>query len=548
MQTKYIVVLGSLLSGLGKGIVTSSIAKILSFYGYKALPMKFDGYLNYDCGTMNPYRHGEVFVLDDKSEVDMDFGNYERFLNLNLSGDFSLTGGKVFSSIIEKERRGEFLGRDVQFIPHVTDFIVSKVEEVSQKHALDVMLIEVGGTVGDIENSYFIEAMRQLALKHKTVFVDVTYVPMLSAVGEQKTKPTQLALRSMMQMGIMPNVIICRSEGPLGEEAKAKISNFANIPEENVFDDHDMLSVYELPLHLIDQKFDKKMLALLGMANSIDRRKEAVWREKTEKINSALSSSQKPNAKKVRISIVGKYMGLRDSYVSLREALLHASAENNVGIDINWVESELLESMDPAQLLGGSDGIIVPGGFGGRGIEGMINAIKYARTNRIPYLGLCLGMQLMAVEFARNVCGLNGANSEEFDRDAKYKVIKLMEDQRTIKYKGGTMRLGSWPAKLKRGTNSYKAYRKGTITERHRHRYEFNNAYRKILQKGGLVVSATTPNNLLVEMIEWKGQFGIGTQAHPELKSRPEAPSPIFVSFLRTAAARMGSARAQKQP
>ncbi|MGC8478854.1 MAG: CTP synthase [Candidatus Micrarchaeia archaeon] len=533
MQTRYVVVLGSLLSGLGKGVVTSSIAKILSFYGHKAMPLKFDGYLNYDCGTMNPYRHGEVFVLDDKSEVDMDFGNYERFLNVNLSGDFSLTGGKVFSAIISKERKGDFLGRDVQFIPHVTDFIIGKIEEVSKKNRLEVMVIEVGGTVGDIENSYFIEAMRQLALKHKVVFVDVTYVPKLGAVGEQKTKPTQLALRGMMQMGINPSIIICRSESALEDGARIKIANFANLPAESVFDDSNMQSIYELPLHLIKQGFDSRILSSLGIGGKLDKGKLSVWENKVEKIKESLSS---PN--KARISIVGKYTGLHDSYVSLNEALVHAASAVGTGIEINWVESEDLEHGNADHLLKGSDGIIVPGGFGKRGIEGMINAIRYARENKIPYLGLCLGMQLMSIEYARNVCGLKGANSTEFNKSAKHKIIKLMESQHAVKYKGGTMRLGSWPSKIRKGTIAYGAYGKEIVFERHRHRYEFNNSYRKKMQGNGLVISATTPNNMLVEMVEWRNSFGIGTQAHPELKSRPESPSPLFVSFLNAASRR----------
>ncbi len=534
MRTKYVVVLGSLLSGLGKGIVTSSIAKILSFYGYNAMPMKFDGYLNYDCGTMNPFRHGEVFVLDDKSEVDMDFGNYERFLGRDITGDFSLTGGKIFSTIISRERRGDFLGSDVQFIPHVTDYVINRIEETAKNYDLEMMLIEVGGTVGDIENNYFIEAMRQLALRHETVFVDLTYVPKLDVVGEQKTKPTQLAIRSIMQSGITPNFIICRSSDPLGEDVRRKIANFANIPLENVFDDHDLGSIYELPSHLMAQGFDKKLLGSMGLRRSkFDRKKYGAWSERVEKISHQ-------SGQKIIVSIVGKYMNLHDSYMSLNESLVHAAAEAGVNLSIRWIESEELEKSNPAKIygvLGGSDGIIVPGGFGSRGIEGMIKAIEYSRTNRIPYLGLCLGMQLMSIEFARNVCGLKGANSTEFDRNARYKIIKLMDDQKTVKYKGGTMRLGLWPTKIRRGTASYRAYGKELVYERHRHRYEFNNAYRDRLEKAGLVISATTPNNMLVEMVEWKETFGIGTQAHPELRSKLESPSPLFVSFIRAAEA-----------
>lgn len=532
-QTRYVVVLGSLLSGIGKGIVTSSIAKLLSFYGYNAMPMKFDGYLNYDCGTMNPLRHGEVFVLDDKSEVDMDFGNYERFLNKDLNGSFSLTGGKVFSAIITKERRGDFLGEDVQIVPHLTNMITDKIRGIAEKEKLDVLVIEVGGTVGDIENSYFIESMRQLALNNKTVFVDVTYIPELNVVGEQKTKPTQIALRSLMLLGIQPDFIVARSEHELGAKARRKIALFSNLPESRIIDDHDVDNIYSTPKRLMSQKFDAQLLDALGLnGHKIDPNAVSRW-------NDYVTSITDQNAKQVNVSVVGKYVNLKDSYASVKEAIVHAAAANGVRANIDWIESEELESdnADITRRLADSDGILVPGGFGDRGIEGMVNAIKYARENRVPYLGLCLGMQLMAVEFARDKCGIKDATSSEFDPKAEHRIIHIMEAQKDVSQKGGTMRLGSWEARIKEGTRAYDAYGSNAAHERHRHRYEFNNDYRETVEKEGMTISATTTDGKLVEMIEWKDSFGIGTQAHPELKSRPERPAPLFVAFMKNAKA-----------
>ena len=535
MPTKYIVVVGSLLSGLGKGIVTASIGKILSMYGFRVRPLKFDGYLNYDCGTMNPYRHGEVFVLDDKGEVDMDFGTYERFLDVNMSTDFSMTGGKLFGEIIMKERRGDFLGRDVQIIPDMVGMILDKIEGVAAKEKLDVMLIEVGGTVGDIENGYFVEAMRQLALKQKTVFIDVTYVPELTTVGEQKTKPTQIALRGLMQNGIRPDFIFCRSERPINKSARRKIAMFANLDESRVLDDHDAGNIYSMPLSFIEHGIDSLLLKDLGMDGA------ALDRGKLDGLRKYADAIEHNAGREVNVAIVGKYIDLHDSYASVKEALVHAGVANGAKLRLNWIESEELEGIDGrgvAVKLAGNDCVLVPGGFGKRGIEGMINAIRYARENKLPFLGLCLGMQLMTIEYARNAAHLEGANSSEFDDGAPHKVIDIMEDQKSIEEKGGTMRLGSWPAKLGEGTRARAAYGADTAHERHRHRYEFNNDYRERLVGAGLVISATTPDGNIVEIVEWKDHFGVGTQAHPELKSRPERPAPLFAAFIRSA---MGS-------
>ncbi|MEM0148694.1 MAG: CTP synthase [Candidatus Micrarchaeaceae archaeon] len=526
MHTKFVVVLGSLMSGLGKGIVTSSILKMLSFYDYNVVPVKFDGYLNYDCGTMNPYRHGEVFVLDDSGEVDMDFGTYERFLNKSMSIDQSITGGKLFSTIIREERHGDFLGRDVQIIPHMTDHIISLLEGLARKKRADVLVIEVGGTVGDIENSYFVEAMRQLALKHRTVFVNLTYIPKLSAVGEQKTKPTQLAFRALLQTGITPNFVVCRSESKLEEHTIRKLALFTNLNQRRIIDDSDVESIYEVPLSFMRQKFDELLIKDLELdKHKLNTKKLSSWKDVVSKIKNPKES--------VTVAIVGKYTNLRDSYASVKEAIVHAGAWNGVSVKIKWIESATLEGRGKINVLEDVDGVIVPGGFGKRGIEGKILAIRYAREHKMPYLGLCLGMQLMAVEYARNVCGLDGANSTEFEPKTKYNVIDLLPSQRNVKDKGGTMRLGAWKCKiLNRDSIAYRAYGKEIISERHRHRYEFNNKYRRLLESKGLRVTGTTMDGKLVELIEWPNQFGIGTQAHPELKSRPENPAPLFVAFI----------------
>ncbi len=532
MPTKYIVVLGSLMSGLGKGVVTSSIIKMLDFYGYDVLPIKFDGYLNYDCGTMNPYRHGEVFVLDDKSEVDMDFGVYERFLNKSVTGDLSITGGKLFSSVINKERTGDFLGVDVQIIPHLTDEIQRRIVGIADRRKPDVMVIEVGGTVGDIENSYFIEAMRQFSIRQDVVFINLTYVPTMNMVGEQKTKPAQIGFRLLLQAGISPDFIVCRSESVLHEKTKEKLALFANLDKERIIDDSDLKTLYDLPLHLMNQGFDKLLIKDLGLSKEkMDSEKAREWRERVEKVIHPKS--------RVTIAVVGKYTGLKDSYASIKEALIHAGAAEDTGIDIRWVESSDLEGKRDGKPLEGVDGIIVPGGFGDRGIEGMIDAVRYARENKIPYLGICLGMQLMVVEYARDVAGMPGANSSEFDQSTKYNVIDIMESQKDIKSKGGTMRLGSWKCKLlDKETIAYRAYGRTEIEERHRHRFEFNNKFRKQLEDAGLRVTGVTTDGSLVEFVEWKDGFGVGTQAHPELRSRFESPAPLFVSLVKAARSR----------
>ncbi len=521
---RYIVVLGSLMSGLGKGIITSSIGKLLQSRGLNVSPIKFDGYLNVDCGTMNPYRHGEVFVLDDGTECDMDFGTYERFLNKSLNGKNSITGGKLFRSIIEKERKGGFLGRDVQIVPHLTDEIKDWVKKTGEEQDSDIVIIEVGGTVGDLENSYFLEAMRQLANEEKVLFIQLTFVPSLSK-GEQKTKPTQHANKLILSMGIQPKLILCRQDEPLSREAKEKISMFCNVPMQNVLDDPKLDTIYELPRVLDSQKMTEIVLSELGIEEK-DRG--------MKKWNSLVERIRKPK-KSITVAITGKYTAVKDAYVSIKEALVHSGAYHSAGVRVKWAETSEIEAgkSTPERLLSGCDGIIVPGGFGTRGTEGKIACIKHAREKKMPFLGLCYGMQMAVVEWARNRCGFTGANSSEIDQKTKYPVIDFLPEQMKIKDKGATMRLGAWDCKVKKGTIAHKAYGTEKISERHRHRYEVNNDYVEKLVSSGLVISGTTPDGNIVEIIEWPDGFGIGTQAHPELKSRLEKPAPLFLAFAK---------------
>ncbi len=522
---KFIVVLGSIMSGLGKGILTASIGRLLKTRGYKVTPIKFDGYMNVDCGTMNPFRHGEVFVLDDGGEVDMDFGTYERFLNISLPSRSSITGGKMSRLILEKERRGDYLGRDVQVVPHLTNEIKSWIKAVGEETKSDIVLIEVGGTVGDLENGYFVEAMHQLSKEENVLFIQLTYVPSLSP-GEQKTKPTQHANRLIQSLGIKPNIIICREQEPLQKESKEKIALFCDVPIENVLDDPLVETVYQLPEVLEKQKLYE------AIARHFKLRQTKVHEGNWNRMVNRIVSKDK---KRVTIGIVGKYTAVKDAYVSVREAILHAAAANNVHADIAFVESTDIEK-EGTKILESLDGIIVPGGFGKRGIEGKILSIRHARKNGIPYLGLCLGMQLMVAEYARDVCGMEGANSEEFDSGTAYPVIAILPEQLNIIEKGATMRLGAYPCLLKEKTKAWECYgRRAEISERHRHRYEVNPKFTEALENGGLIFSGRSPRNNIVEMSEWKEGFGIGTQAHPELKSRLEAPAPLFVGFIKAA-------------
>ncbi len=533
-KTRFIVVAGSIMSGLGKGIVTASISKLLSTRGYKVIPIKFDGYLNVDCGTMNPFRHGEVFVLDDGTEVDMDFGTYERFLNFSIDGSSSITGGKLFQKIIEKERKGDYLGRDVQFVPHLTNEIKNWVRDVGAKNSADVVIIEVGGTVGDLENGYFLEAMRQLQFEEENVlFVQLTYLPSLFE-GEQKTKPTQQATRLLQSLGIQPHIILAREQESLSDEARKKISLYCNVREEAVFDDPLLKTIYELPLILEKQNF----YDMISDKLALDKKRAAElaeWKTLVEKITS-------PKNEKLEIAIVGKYTSVKDAYISVKEALVHSAAAIDYGLEITWIEASNLEKLSNiGEALGKFDGILVPGGFGERGIEGKISAIRYARENKVPYLGLCLGLQLMVVEYARHICKLQDANSTEFNKKTTYPVIDILPEQRAITKLGGTMRLGSWECDIKSKTIASKAYNGAHCFERHRHRYEVNPEFMDQLSKSGLTFSGVYPSKHgdIVEIAEWPANFGFGvaTQAHIELKSRLEAPAPLAVEFMKAAVA-----------
>ncbi len=524
-STKYIVIIGSIMSGLGKGILTSSIAKILQMRGYNVFPLKFDGYLNVDCGTMNPFRHGEVFVLDDGTEVDMDFGTYERFLNISLPGNASITGGKLFQKIIEKERNGDFLGRDVQFVPHLTDEIKERIRKYANETKADIILIEIGGTVGDLENGYFLEAMRQLAREEEVVFIQLTYVPSISA-KEQKTKPTQHANRLLLSMGINPEIIITREQEELSEDAKEKIAMYCNVNKEAVFDDPLVDTIYELPLVLEKQGFYLIIAKKLGL----DEKKEADWSEWKKRVDKIKTPKHV-----ISVALIGKYTKVKDAYVSILEAFVHAGAEVNAKVNCNLLDAEKINNENVSEILRPYNAIIVPGGFGKRGINGKIIAIKYAREHSTPYLGLCLGMQMMVVEYARNVAKIENANSSEFDDKCINPVIDILPEQQQITKKGATMRLGKYIMNLRKGTRGYDAYNEESVFERHRHRYEMNPEFTAKLLEAGLVISGIHPKNKITEMVEWKETFGIATQAHPELKSRLEKPAPLFIALLKAA-------------
>ncbi len=526
---RFVVITGGVLSGLGKGLVAASLGMLLKSRGLRVTPIKFDGYLNVDAGTMNPYEHGEVYVLDDGTECDMDLGTYERYMDETLEGDNNITSGKLLLSVISKERRGEYLGKTVQFIPHVTGEAKRWILEVAERRGADVVIVEVGGTVGDIENAYFIEAIRQLASelgRDRFAFVHVTLVPELPS-GEQKTKPTQHSVVTLRSMGIDPDIIVARSRRPLEEKARQKIALLCGVREENVISDPDVDRPYEVPLRLEEQGIDDRVAELLGLPGGGEGLREL--RELLERWESA--------EEEVEVAIVGKYTHLRDAYASLTAAIEHASMHLGLRTQVRWVESTDLEEgrVGLEEALEGVDGLIVPGGFGRRGAEGKVAAIGWARERGVPFLGLCFGLQLAVVEFARHVCGLEGANSTEIDPETPHPVVDLLPEQRGVGEKGGTMRLGSHPAVLRPGTLVWRAYGGAEpVHERHRHRYEVNPEYHGALEGGGLVFSGRSPDGRLVEFIELPGHpFFVATQAHPEFKSRVLRPHPLFTAFLR---------------
>jgi CTP synthase len=530
-RTKYVFTTGGVVSSIGKGLASASLGALLEARGLRVTFVKLDPYINVDPGTMSPYQHGEVYVTDDGAETDLDLGHYERFTSARMTRASNLTTGKIYQAVISKERRGEYLGATVQVIPHITDEIKSRVLEATA--GADVAIVEIGGTVGDIESLPFLEAIRQIKLEvgnQNAVSMHVTLVPWIGAAGELKTKPTQHSVKEMREIGIQPDILVCRTDRPLSRSIKEKISLFANVPVDNVIAAVDASNIYELPLLLHAEGIDEKVCELLNIWSRAPDL--SGWQRVAERYT-------RPTRGTARIAVVGKYVHLRDSYKSLHEALIHGGMHNDCRVDLHYVDSEVLEKQTDAELevtLGGVDGILVPGGFGERGVEGKIRAIRYAREHGVPFFGICLGMQLAVVEFARGVAGMKGANSAEFEPQCEFPVIDLMPEQRNVRDKGATMRLGAYPCRVEPGSLAFEAYGTGEISERHRHRYEVANEYRDALVAKGLRLSGTSPDRKLVEMIELPGHsYFLGCQFHPELKSRPMAPHPLFVRFVRAA-------------
>jgi CTP synthase len=529
MAAKYVFVTGGVVSSLGKGLAAASIGCLLESRGLKVNLMKFDPYLNVDPGTMSPFQHGEVFVTDDGAETDLDLGHYERFTHARLSRDNNWTTGRIYEQIITKERRGDYLGKTVQVIPHVTNEIKAAMKKVAQD--VDVCLVEIGGTVGDIESLPFLEAIRQMRQelgRDNTIFIHVTLVPWIGAAGELKTKPTQHSVKELLSIGIQPDILLCRTDRFLSRELKSKIALFCNVEDEAVITAKDVASIYEVPLVFAREGVDTLVLKYLR----IDSKQPDLsrWEELMQRIYNP--------SDEVHIGIVGKYVEYEDSYKSLKEALVHGAVAHNLKLNLTWVEAEGLESKDGSRdyemQLEGFDGILVPGGFGKRGIEGMLNGIRYAREKKVPYFGICLGMQTACIEFARNVCGLDEANSSEFDQATPHRVIYKLRELTGIDELGGTMRLGAWPCKLEPNSQAAKAYAATEISERHRHRYEFNREYEAILTGGGLRITGATPDATYVEIVEVPDHpYFLGCQFHPEFKSKPLEPHPLFSSFIK---------------
>jgi CTP synthase len=531
MVTKYIFITGGVVSSLGKGITAASLGRLLKNRGLKVTIQKFDPYINVDPGTMSPYQHGEVFVTDDGAETDLDLGHYERFIDINLTKNSNVTTGKVYSSVISKERRGDYLGGTVQVIPHITNEIKERITRAGEESGSDVVITEIGGTVGDIESLPFLEAIRQMRSdmgRDNVIYIHVTLIPFLSAAGEAKTKPTQHSVKELRSIGIQPHVIVCRTEKALGDDMKRKIALFCDTDPEAVIEVRDAETLYEVPLRLREQGLDDIVLDKLKLAAPPADMLE--WEALVGKIK-ALKEKET-----VEIAIVGKYVALHDAYISIVESLGHAGIANDAQVKIRWVHAEDVTDDNAAELLAGVQGILVPGGFGDRGIEGKISAIRYARENRIPFFGICLGMQTAVVEFARSVAGLAGANSSEINPSTPHPVIDLMPEQTGVENKGGTMRLGLYPCKLVPGTKAMESYGEELIYERHRHRYEFNNEYRDVLRQAGLLLSGTSPDGRLVEMIELPNHpWFVAVQFHPEFLSRPNRPHPLFRDFVKAA-------------
>ena len=526
-SVKYIFVLGGVISGLGKGIAAASIGYLLKSAGLRVTILKLDPYLNVDPGTMNPYQHGEVFVLDDGSETDLDLGHYERFIDVNMSKDNNATTGQVYSTVLDRERRGDYLGATVQVIPHITNEIIARIKAVNTPKKYDVVICEVGGTVGDIESLPFMEAIRQLSLEvgyHNHTIMHVTLVPYIKASEELKTKPTQHSVMKLREIGLTPDMILARTDHPLTKDVKQKIGLFGNVNPDHVIEGTEVKSIYEVPLTLYKQKVGDIIMERLELLGKVD----------VSYLETFIKKYKKPKHQ-VNIAMCGKYTELPDAYKSVLEAFIHAGVENDARVNVNWVATEDVKSDKEAErIFGNMDGILILPGFGSRGSEGKILSCKYARQNNVPFLGICLGLQCAVIEFARNVCRLKGANSTEFDKKARYPVIDLMESQRAIKRKGGTMRLGAYDCKIETGTKTFSAYRKKNISERHRHRWEVNNRYRDRLEKNGLKISGINKELNLVEIIELPDHpWYVAGQFHPELKSRVSKAHPLFREFIK---------------
>ena len=524
---KYIFVTGGVVSSLGKGLAAASLGTLLERRGLKVALQKLDPYLNVDPGTMNPFQHGEVYVLADGAETDLDLGHYERFTNCVLTRANNLTSGQVYETVLAKERRGDYLGKTVQVIPHITDEIKSRIREVGVNSGADIVITEIGGTTGDIEGLPFLEAIRQFILEvgsGNAIIMHVTLVPFIKAAGELKTKPTQQSIAKLREIGIQPQVLICRTEMPLDEDVRQKLSLFCNVPLDAVIEAGDVdHTIYEAPLNLREEGLDSIVCRLLNLQTSEPNLSD--WKRFVQRVIAP--------KKRVRIAIVGKYIELQDAYKSIYESLTHAGAANDCGIDMVLVDAEDIEVEGAEKYLQGVAGVLVPGGFGDRGVEGKIKAARYARESRTPFLGLCLGMQVATIEFARNVCGLEGANSTEFDPETKHPVIAILEEQKDVTDKGGSMRLGTWQTKFLEGSLAHEVYGKTEASERHRHRYEFNMKYRQILEEKGLVISGTSPDGNLVELVELKNHpWYLACQYHPEFQSKPNTPHPLFKAFI----------------
>lgn len=529
-KSKYIFVTGGVTSSLGKGIIASSLAKLLQARGLSCTIQKFDPYINIDPGTLNPYEHGECYVTNDGAETDLDLGHYERFLNTPTSQANNITTGRIYHNVITKERRGDYLGKTVQVVPHITDEIKRNILLLGETGKFDIVITEIGGCVGDIESLPFIEAARQLKWdlgEKNTLFIHLTLIPYLSSAGELKTKPTQHSVKTLSESGIQPDILVCRTEHPLPQEMKRKIGLFCNVTEQDVIEAMDAETIYDVPLLMKEERLDSRVLYKLDIYNDKDSNL-VNWKN-------FLSKLKNPKFE-ISIGLIGKYVELKDSYKSIAEAFIHAGVANEIKVNVKWISSETMDEENIQETLAGLDGILVAPGFGERGIQGKINAVKYARENKIPFLGICLGMQCAVIEFARNVIGLDDAHSFEMNPETPYPVIDIMEDQKKISEKGGTMRLGAYPCKIEKGTLAHKIYGKTSIQERHRHRYEFNNNFLDQFHQAGMLTSGLNPDSNLVEIVELPNHpFFVGVQFHPEYKSTVEAPSPLFVHFVKAA-------------